>query len=203
MIGAPHRITPEILKAARTEFGAYDTKFPAPRAAFLIGGNSKRHQLTQAMSEAHIKAAQSLLAQGYNLVVTTSRRTPRAALERWRALAQEHSNVWLYNPADTPQKANPYLTFLEIADILLVTQDSTNMLTEAASTGKPLFTLPMEGESGKFETLYKALAARANMRAFDGNPAAEPYAPLNETPRIAQQIWERFDAQKAQTQPLS
>ena len=81
------------------------------------------------MSDAHIKAAKSLLVQGYSLIVTTSRRTPRSALARWRALAQEHSNVWLYNPADTPNKANPYLTFLEIADILLVTQDSTNMLT--------------------------------------------------------------------------
>ena len=86
MIGAPHRITPEILKAARTEFGAYDTKFPAPRAAFLIGGNSKRHQLTQAMSEAHIKAAQSLLAQGYSLVVTTLAAPPARPMRAGRLL---------------------------------------------------------------------------------------------------------------------
>ncbi len=197
MIGAPHRITPKVLKDARAPFSELTEKLPAPRAGLLIGGNSKRHKLTQAMCEAHIYAAQNLLTQGYSLVVTTSRRTPKPAIARWRALTEQHENIWFYNPEDAPDMANPYFAFLELSDILLVTQESTNMLTEAASTGKPLFTLPMEGANGKFEALYKSLSKRVNMRAFDNNPAAEPYEPLNETERIARQIWEKFEAIRA------
>lgn len=198
MIGAPNRITAEKLRAAKGDIAGFTETWRGPRAAILIGGNSKRHHLTDPMCDAHIKAGENLLAQGYSLMVTTSRRTPQHAIERWQTLANTHSNIWLYRPDYKHSDfANPYFAFLETADVILVTQDSTNMLTEAAATGKPLFTLPMAGESGKFETLYKTLAARANMRAYDGNPAAKPYAPLNETEHAAKWVWQKFDGQTA------
>jgi len=66
------------------------------------------------------------------------------------------------------------------------------MLTEAASTGKPVFTLPMQGKPGKFEQLYKSLYERCNIRPFDGILTSENYPPLEETQRIAEQLWAHY-----------
>jgi len=71
------------------------------------------------------------------------------------------------------------------------------MLTEAASTGKPVFTMPMQGKPGKFQQLYDSLAQRCNIRAFDGNINSETYDPLEETKRKAQQLWAHYDARTA------
>ena len=71
------------------------------------------------------------------------------------------------------------------------------MLTEAASTGKPVFTLPMQGKPGKFQQLYDSLAKRCNIRPFDGNLVSDIYEPLEETQRIAQQLWAHYEARTA------
>jgi len=71
------------------------------------------------------------------------------------------------------------------------------MLMEATSTGKPVFTLPMQGKSGKFQQLYDSLTERCNIRPFDGNLDSETYDPLEETQRVAQQLWAHYDARTA------
>ena len=97
--------------------------------------------------------------------------------------------------------ANPYFAFLQKADILFITQDSTNMLTEAASTGKPLFSLAMAGQSGKFEQLYKALEKHCGLRMFRGDTNAPAYKPLDETTRVAKVVWSRFEQRDSKTRP--
>ncbi|MGB3456136.1 MAG: ELM1/GtrOC1 family putative glycosyltransferase, partial [Litorimonas sp.] len=74
-----------------------------------------------------------------------------------------------------------------------VTEDSTNMLTEAAATGKPLLRLPMAGTPGKFQALYDKLETLCGVRRWSGIdalPAA--YAPLRETQRIAARVVARM-----------
>ena len=81
---------------------------------------------------------------------------------------------------------------LDAADHVLVTEDSANMATEAASTGKPVHVLPMVAlkPPGKFARLHADLKAHGAARPFDG--ALEPwtYAPLNETERAARAVLE-------------
>ena len=101
-----------------------------------------------------------------------------------------HDNIWLHT-GDGP---NPYFAFLGGAEILLVTQDSTNMLTEACATGKPVFILPMNGKSGKFEQLYERLKTRCGVTAYEGQLSGEDYDPLDETARMAEQLWARYKA---------
>ena len=88
------------------------------------------------------------------------------------------------------------LPFLGGAEMILVTEDSTNMLTEACATGKPVFRLPMSGKAGKFQQLYDALETRCGVVRYDGQMQGEDYAPLNETARVSKIIWERFGARR-------
>ena len=193
MIGSPNRITEAELIGQMLSFADGLAALPMPRAAMLIGGTSKTHKLGKTEHAAHLKTADDLIKKGYSLLITTSRRTPDWAIADYKLLDSDHDTVWSFHG----EGPNPYFAFLGGADIILVTEDSTNMLTEAAATGKPVFTLPMQGKAGKFQVLYDRLSERCNIRAFDGKPEAAEYEPLEETQRIAQQLWAHYEARTA------
>jgi len=193
MIGSPNRLTETELIGQMLSFADKLAELPMPRATILIGGTSKTHKLGKTEHAAHIKIAQGLIQKGYSLLITTSRRTPDWAIQDYKRLDSDHHNVWTY----CGEGKNPYFAFLGGADIILVTEDSTNMLTEATSTGKAVFTLPMQGRPGKFQQLYESLNARCNIRPFDGNFDVADYAPLNETERVAERLWAHYDARTA------
>jgi len=188
MVGSPNRITTETLERAKTEFADTVSNFSTPPIVFLIGGNSKRHKLSEANHNVHIQHAKQLLKHGHSIWVTMSRRTPDFARQGWVAFAKANDKIWLYD-GDGP---NPYFAFLAKAKMILVTEDSTNMLTEACATGRPVFRLPMTGKAGKFQNLYDSLEQRCNVMTFSAELEAARYQPLNETDRVAQRIWKRF-----------
>lgn len=193
MIGSPNRVTRKRIVKETLAFEERLNTLPMPRAAMLIGGPSKRYHFTKGDHENHLAAAQNLLAQNHSLLITTSRRTPNWALEDYEALAENHENVWLYSG----DGENPYFAFLGGAEIILITEDSTNMLTESCATGKPVFTLPLSGDAGKFGTLYQALAERCDLKPYAGDPTAPDYPALKETDRIADQVWAHYERRSA------
>ena len=190
VIGSPNRVTKAKIAGETLEFKTKLEALPMPRAAILIGGTSKTHNLGQAELKTHLRAAETLLEDGQSLLISTSRRTPEFAHKAWRAFAETHDNVWLH---DTESR-NPYFAFLGGGDIILVSQDSTNMLTEACATGKPVFTLPMAGKDRKFSKLYAALETRCGVVPWSGQTSGQDYVALNETARIAERVWAHYDS---------
>ena len=193
MVGSPNRVTNALIIAQTLNFAEPLSALPMPRVAMMIGGSSKTHKMTKGDHAKHLEAAHLALTQGYSLLITPSRRTPLWAIEDYKRLASDHDNVWLFDGSGE----NPYYAFLGGADALLVTEDSTNMLTEACATGKPVFRLPMTGKAGKFEQLYKSLSGRCNLKIFSGEFENAPYSALLETDRIAEKFWVHFDAREA------
>ena len=189
MIGSPNRVTDAMIIGETLSFADGLSKLPMPCAALLIGGTSKTHTLDQVSHQAHLAAAQGLAEAGHSLFITTSRRTPDFAILDWKRFASVHDHVWLHDD----EGANPYFAFLGGADMILVTEDSTNMLTESCATGKPVYRLPMSGQAGKFQSLYDALEMRCGVRIYDGQTSGADYPPLKETVRIAQVVWTRLD----------
>ena len=189
MIGSPNRVTKAKIAGETLSFAEGLKKLPMPRAALLIGGMSKTHKLDKVSHDAHLAAAQSLAKAGQSLLITTSRRTPDFATLAWKRFESDTDHVWLHDG----EGPNPYFAFLGGAEMILVTEDSTNMLTEACATGKPVFRLPMSGQAGKFQTLYSALEARCGAVRYNGQLGGEDYLPLDETTRMAKAVWSRFD----------
>jgi len=103
------------------------------------------------------------------------------------AARADDPGVWVYDG----EGDNPYFAFLAAADAVLVTRDSTNMLTEAATAGKPVLTLPVAGHDGKFARLYRALQQRDYIRPFAGRLETWEVVPLGETARAAREIIDR------------
>lgn len=188
IIGSPNRITNEHIIVDTLKFNKIIAPLETPRVTMLIGGNSKTHKLDEGSHAAHMQTAQTILAQGCSLLVTTSRRTPEFVTEAYQKLASHNVRVWF----DDGSAENPFFAMLGASDAILVTNDSTNMLTEACASGKPVFTLPMTGTSGKFNHLYNRLAERCNVIPFTDTFEAPAYPPLNETARAAQDLLDRF-----------
>ncbi len=186
--GSPHRITPEGLGAAASDFAPVLAALPRPRVAVLIGGRSKAFDLTPdhaAVLANRIAAA--VQTSGGSVMLTYSRRTPGAAKT---AMTERLSGlpglIW------NGEGPNPLFAMLHFADHILVTEDSANMAAEAASTGRPVHTLPMVAlkPPGKFADLHADLRNTGAARPFDGRLETWDYTPLAETERAARAVLE-------------
>ncbi len=190
-IGSTHRVTPQKLNEAVTEWADRLGPLPHPRLAVLIGGRSKTHDLSvsraQHMADDIRRAVQN---SGGSLLLTVSRRTPDAVKDVLLQTLKDLPGI-IYT-GDGP---NPLFAFLGAADHILVTEDSVNMATEAAITGKPVHILSMDTlrPSPKFATFHQALRDQGIARPFEGALTSWTYTPLNETERAARAVLERFD----------
>lgn len=175
--GAPNRITPALLAAA--PHPAPSTK---PCVGVLIGGDSKTHRLSEAVM-ARLTAQLVTLAKTHKLLVTVSRRTaPRQARMLAGALADTDAYLW------DGTGENPYFGILAQADWLLVTNDSASMLSDAASTGKPVYMLALDGASPKFDKLYARLRETGAARDFAGVLERWDYPPFTDARKIADAV---------------
>ncbi|WP_318240628.1 mitochondrial fission ELM1 family protein [Brevundimonas guildfordensis] len=184
--GSPHRITPQRLSGAAPAFASRIAPLPHPRVAVMVGGASAAFDLPPAhAADLAERIAQAVEAANGSLLLTYSRRTPAAAKA---AMAERLSRLpgWIWDGTGD----NPLFAMLDAADHILVTEDSANMATEAASTGKPVHILPMVAKKapGKFTRLHADLQARGAARPFDGALTPWTYAPLDETDRAARAI---------------
>jgi mitochondrial fission protein ELM1 len=184
--GSPNRITPHLLEAAAAEFESQLSKRPSPRAAVLIGGDSKHHRFTEATCAGVLDTVERIREQAGSVMITVSRRTPQSLTTALQENYGWTENVWLY-AGDGP---NPYFALLAAADWICVTEDSTNMLCEAAATGKPVYRIPVDGKPGKFTRLYAQLQGAGAVRPFLGRLERWDYAPLHETERAADAVLE-------------
>lgn len=191
--GAPQRLTPERLAQDLARFAERIQALPSPRVAVLIGGKSKAHDLSPARAaELGGEIAEAVTRARGSVMVTFSRRTPAPARE---ALTKVLSGVpgWIWDETGE----NPYFAFLAAADVILVTEDSTNMATEAAFTGKPVQLLSMDGRSEKLAAFHADLAERGALRSFRGRLESWAYPPLDETARAAEELLRRLDARRS------
>jgi mitochondrial fission protein ELM1 len=63
---------------------------------------------------------------------------------------------------------NPHLGHLAWADTFIVTADSVSMLSEACSTGKPVYVVGGDRCRGKIAAFHRTLQARGATRPFTG-----------------------------------
>ena len=193
LLGSTHRVTPQRLRDEAEAFaGLLDNK-PRPYVAVLIGGNSKTHVLTAERARALAgDIRHAMAASGGTLLVTFSRRTPDDAKAAFTAGL---GNV----PAVIHDGgANPYFAYLDAADAILVTEDSVNMAVEAASTGRPVYTLSLDRRRAgdKFQRFHQSLRDRGIARPFEGKVEAWSYPALDETERAARHVLQSLEARQ-------
>ncbi len=187
--GSLHGVTRAKLAAAAARFGPAYRDVKRPLIAVLIGGSNSVYTLTETTADWIIAGLKRLAEEhGAGLLITLSRRTDAAVETRLRAaLADVAAEIW--NGAGE----NPYLGYLALADAVVVTCDSVNMISEACATGKPVYIADLPGRgSSKFADFHGQLIEAGIARQFEGRLENWSYEPLDDTARAAAEIRRRM-----------
>ena len=178
----------DALDAAAARFEARFEALPRPRVAVLVGGSNRCYRMTPAWACGFAAELRRMAeAEGASLLVTPSRRSDPAVLEVLKN-ALSGLPMWFWDGSGD----NPYLAMLALADAFVVTPDSTNMVSEACSTGRPVLVARMPGASAKFRRFHQVMHGSGFTRDFAGELATWSYTPLRESPRIADLVVARM-----------
>jgi len=134
---APTRVTSALLEREKNKFNL--PHLPEKKIAILIGGNSKTHSMPANFADRLYDDLIPVMRTGeYGIMMTVSRRTPDHIGQSLRNYFEGENCVFYDGEGD-----NPYHAFLGHANYILVTEDSTSMLSDALTTGKPTYRLPI------------------------------------------------------------
>ncbi len=196
---SPHPFSPARLRAARAAPDPRLAPLPAPRCAIVLGGPSGAQHFTAADVARMREATRAIAAQGFSVMATPSRRTPPELLQAVRdGLADGPGYVW------DGSGVNPYLAMLALADAIMVTSDSANMVGESVATGAAVHVFdPSGGKSLKLAFAIDELIRRGAARRFDGRLERFSYEPIDSSALIAAEIARRFHASRVALEPAS
>jgi hypothetical protein len=185
---ALHRVTPTRLAAEAEAWRDRLAAYRRPLVAVLLGGSNGRYRLDRDAG-ATLAADLATMAQRdrVGVVVTPSRRTDPAVTDLIRgALAPNGGWVWDFNGE------NPYFGLLALADLIVVTQDSVSMISEAAATAAPVMFAALPGSSRRQQIFLDTMMQEDRIRPFAGRFTTWKVAPLNDTPAAAAEMRHRL-----------
>jgi mitochondrial fission protein ELM1 len=178
---ALHRVTPERLAAEAAHWRDRISSLPRPFVAVLLGGSNGRYRLDAAAAgKLAADLAGMMRRDKVGMMVTPSRRTdPAVTALIAKAVTPLGGQVWDFTGE------NPYFGMLALADLIVVTQDSVSMISEAAATNAPVLVAELPGRSHRQGLFLKTMCDEGRVRLFDGRFAPWPVTPINDTPEAA------------------
>ena len=182
-VTSPHRISPSRLAAARAVPDPRLARLRGTRVAVLLGGDSRHLTFSEAEISRLIGGLSDLAESGCALMVTASRRTPAPLRDAVQALTTRTEGFFWDGMGE-----NPYLALLALAEAIVVTSDSVNMVSEAVATGAPVLLAEIAGTPPRHRAMYAALAQAGALASFEGHLADLRYQPIDATPVIAQAL---------------
>jgi mitochondrial fission protein ELM1 len=150
--------------------------------AFIIGGPNKRFNYSEEQIHYTFNKIKTLFASDkFKIVVIPSYRTPERVIKK--AFNTFNFNHHVVKTVD--KKA--YLSSLAVADYIVVTCDSTSMISEAAVTGKPIYVVMMKSNrvGKRFKNFYNKFNDLGITRELNDSVDSWSYDKLDEVNRIA------------------
>ena len=150
--------------------------------AFIIGGPNKYYNYNdQTIHQLFTKIKTLFTTDKYKIIIVPSYRTPERIIKK--AFDTFKFNHIVIKSVD--KKA--YLSALALADVSVVTCDSTSMISEAAITGKPVYIAMMKSNKNnrRFKKFYSLLTDLGITRELKNNVEEWSYESLNEVNRVA------------------
>lgn len=178
----PHPVSPARLAAARAHPDPRLAALPHPRAAVLVGGDSRHGRFPDEDGQ-RLLAGLERLADEASLMITASRRTPASLRSGLAELARRRGGFFWDGGG-----ANPYLALLALADTIVATADSANMVTEACAAGVPVLLFEPRNLYSRHRPLFEALKGHGTVHPFTGRVEALHPKPLDMTLAIAQAV---------------
>ena len=120
--------------------------------SFIVGGPNKYYNYADDIIDVIFsKVKKNFIDNDYQLIFIPSMRTPKNIINK----AKEYFDYNQIIIQDIDKKA--YLSSLELADHIVVTCDSTSMISEAAITGKPIYVAQMPNikKNDRFQKFFQ------------------------------------------------
>ena len=155
----------------------------------IVGGPNKYYDFNDNIIEnIFLNVQNDFIDKGYQLIFIPSMRTPKNIIEKAVNFFSE-KQVIIKN---IDKKA--YLSSMKLADHIIVTCDSTSMISEAAMTGKPIYVaqMPSIRKNDRFQNFYKLFKSLNIIRDLEKTIDNWNYTKLNETDRISKLIKDKF-----------
>ena len=190
--GALHRVTPARLSRNAAVWSPQFSNLPRPYIAVLMGGSNSVYRLgTEECVRLAAKLKTCTRNLGGSLLITPSRRTGKEAMAALTA-GVRGLPFFMWDMLGE----NPYFALLALADYIVVTSDSVNMISEAASTGKPVYVEILPGGSGKSSRFLDRLREGGIIRDFSGELTPYSHPPLDDMTRAVERIRSLIDGRK-------
>ena len=155
----------------------------------IVGGPTKHYNYeSKVIDEIFKKVENNFLSNDYQLIVIPSIRTPQHIIDKAKAFFDDDQIII----SDVDKKA--YLSALKISDYIVVTCDSTSMISEAAITGKPIYVaqMPAVKNDQRFKSFFNLFESLNIIKSLNNSVENWTYAKLNETKRVAEQLKDKI-----------
>ena len=153
--------------------------------SFIVGGPNKYYNYEDSLIDVVFsKVKKNFIENDYQLIFIPSMRTPKNIINKAKEYF-DHNQIIIQ---DIDKKA--YLSSLELADHIVVTCDSTSMISEAAMTGKPIYVaqMPNVKKNTRFQKFFELFESLNIIRNLENSVEKWNYKKLNETDRISSYI---------------
>ena len=188
--GAIHYLTENEISENKDYLSSFIKKDERKIWALIMGGPTKYYDYsTKNMKHIFTALYKLLKKHNFQLVVIPSMRTPINTIHYAREFFGENHTIIM----DVDKKA--YLSALAISENIVVTCDSSSMISEAALTGKPIYVasiLPKKNDKRfqRFRNLFRELNI---IRNLGEEVEIWSYEKLDETNRVANIIKQRIN----------
>ncbi|XP_008784047.1 mitochondrial fission protein ELM1 [Phoenix dactylifera] len=188
-VGALHQVDSVSLRIAATAWHDELAPLPKPLLVVNIGGPTRHCRYGPDVAEQLVSSLYNVLASCGSVRVSFSRRTPQKVSDIILRELGDHPKIYIWDG----EGPNPHMGHLAWADAFVITADSISMLSEACSTGKPVYVVGSEHSKWKFSAFHKALRERGLVRPFTGLEDISnswSYPPLNDAAEVAGRVRE-------------
>ncbi|XP_023528244.1 mitochondrial fission protein ELM1-like isoform X1 [Cucurbita pepo subsp. pepo] len=186
-VGALHRADFAALRSAASTWHDELAYLPKPLLVVNIGGPSSNCRYDVDLAKQLATMLQNVLWSCGSVRISFSRRTPEKISKLLVEEFSTHPKVFIWDG----EGPNPHLGHLAWADAFVITADSVSMLSEACSTGKPVYVIGADRCTWKFADFQKSLAEQGVVRPFTGKEVISEswsYSPLNDTADAANRV---------------
>ncbi len=157
--------------------------------SLIVGGPNKYYDYNKdIINEIFLKIKKNFIEKNFQLILIPSMRTPQKIIDLAKSYFDD--NQIIIDKVD--KKA--YLSSLKLSDYIIVTCDSTSMISEAAITGKPIYIAQMSPvkQNDRFKKFFGLFKALNIVRDLENSIENWNYEKLNETHRISRYIKEHI-----------
>ena len=158
--------------------------------SLILGGPNKYYSFNSDQIINIFNQIKSIfISEGYKVIIIPSMRTPKETIDL--AIKEMGSYGYVENKVDK----QAYLSAYALANYVIVTCDSTSMISEAATSGKPIFVAQMKAKKNnyRFKRFFKLFKQMGITKDLGEKVETWTYNKHNEAQRIALELKNKIE----------